>query len=601
MFVRNVVTVMALAWLGSAQDQDDDTYHPHAAFAFIRTGDRTPIILPGVSVLTALGANQMLTLGQNFRTRYITGDSPNGLGTEHIAGLSQNTLDNDQILVKTLDKQYLMASAQAFMQGLYPPHALGNGTGDASGLLADGTTVNFPLDGYQYANVHSTSELDAQSINVAGSQNCPIAMKDAMEYFTTEAFMETRAVNQGFYGNLSADWFNGLLNANEIDYISALEIADYLTYQYTHNSTIYHLLANDSEYAGVYDKVRHLADQETWYLYGNTSTSAANNQAIPGKTLAAAILNQFELVITDQTYGGDLTDSSYPLTLYIGDHEPMISLLSLIMADHHDSNFRALPPFASSIVFELFSTGANASFPTNKEDLWVRFYFHNGTDFSANQMIAFPIFGNGPSRTDMPWAEFQNAFEGIQMETLTQWCRSCDSPSLFCWGAGETSNVSVVIPGSDGEKSKGNVSPVVAGVIGAVVTLAVAALLFALAMLLGGVRLHRRSGSKKSDLGGFKGSAKLASDPDLSLAKNGALPAGISFVGAGAGAAGAGADGKKGHERVGSWELRQKEFGQKEFGPRGGEEGDEDVSPRGSFDAIDAVAASKPVEPHERV
>lgn len=269
----------------------------------------------------------------------------------------------------------------------------------------------------------------------------------------------------------------------------------------------------------------------------------------------------------------------------------MISLLSLIMADDHDSNFRSLPPFASSIVFELFSTGANASFPASTDDLWVRFYFHNGTDFSANQMIAFPIFGNGPSRTDMPWAEFQNAFEGIQMETLTQWCTSCDSPSLFCWGVGEQSNVSVVIPGSEGGSKQGSVSPVVAGVIGAVVTLAVAALLFALAMLLGGVRLHRRQPrSKKSDLGGFKGSAKLASDPDLSLAKNGALPTGISFVGAGAGGGA-----KKGHERVGSWELRQKEFG-----PRG-EEGDENESPRGSFDAIDAVAASKPVEPHERV
>ncbi|CAO2650775.1 Nn.00g020670.m01.CDS01 [Neocucurbitaria sp. VM-36] len=589
MFAHFAVTVMASAWLASAQEQDNNAYHPHAAFAFIRTGERTPIIRPGNPVLTALGATQMLTLGQNFRTRYITGDSPNGLGKEHIAGMSQNTLDNDQIMVKTLDKQYLVASAQAFMQGLYPPHALGNGTGDVSGLLANGEAIDYPLDGYQYANIQSTGELDAESIYIAGAQNCPMAQRDAMMYFTTDAFLNTKAAHEDFYKSLKVDWFEGNLKDDELDYTSALEIADYLAYQYEHNSTIYRTLANDSTYAGVYDKIRHLADEEAWYLYGNTSSSStdADNQAIPGKTLAAAILDQFEKLVTDRTSGGDTTDFSYPLTFYVGEQEPIVSLISLMMADYRDDNFRSMPPLASAIIFELFSTGSDATFPTNEDDLWVRFYFHNGTDFSANQMIAYPVFGNGPSKTDMPWLEFQDMFTRIRMNTLTEWCGTCASSSLFCWGVDKT-NINLILPGS---QQKYKVTPVVAGVIGAIVTLAVAALLFALAMLLGGVRLHRNPHSRKSDLGGFKGSAKLASDPDLSLAKNAAAPAGISFVGAGAGAG----DSKKGHERVGSWELRQKEFG-----PRNGDADLSDESRRGSFDAIDAVAG-RPVEPHERV
>jgi len=89
-------------------------------------------------------------------------------------------------------------------------------------------------------------------------------------------------------------------------------------------------------------------------------------------------------------------------------------------------------------------------------------------------------------------------------------------------------------------------TPQVAGVIGAAVTLGVIGIGFALAMIFGGIRFQRRDRGKKSELGGFKGSSKLASDPDLHLPKN-AAPIGVVA---------AEEDSlKKGHERVGSWEL----------------------------------------------
>jgi hypothetical protein len=335
----------------------------------------------------------------------------------------------------------------------------------------------------------------------------------------------------------------------------------------------------------VYNKVRTLADEQAWYIYGNTSSSGTDldNQAIAGKTLAASVLGSFQKVIADKMSAGDQNDMSYPLTLSFGEQEPFISLISLMMADWHDSYFRSIPAFGSAMIFELFSTGANTTFPTRQEDLWVRFYFHNGTEEGDNQLTAFPIFGNGPSRTDIQWKEFQNMFSRIMMSTLTQWCDTCSSPSLFCWGVDET-NISVILPST--RQRHYPISPAVSGVIGAVVTLVVAALFFGLAMLLGGVRFHRVQRNKQSELGGFKGSAKLASDPDLSLANNGAPPAGISFV----------PDAKKGHERVNSWELRQKEYS----GGGGGGGDLSDHSRRESFDAIDAVAA-KPVQPDERV
>lgn len=350
-----------------------------------------------------------------------------------------------------------------------------------------------------------------------------------------------------------------------------MEVADYIQYQYAHNSTINRAISN-----GTLSSMQALADQEAWYLWGNTSTSStdADNQAISGKTLASVILGQFQRRVIDQLSPGDKNDFSYPLTFLFGEHEPFISLISLMMADYKDGRFRSIPPYGSAMIFELFSTGNTTNFPSNQEDLWVRFYYHNGTVFDAKQLIAFPIFGNGPSRTDVPWLEFQDMFGRIMMNSLTDWCSTCASSALFCTGVND-SNISLVVPGKNSKHYP--ISPVVSGVIGAIVTLVVAGLVFGLAMLLGGVRMHRVHKNKQSELGGFKGSAKLASDPDLSLVKNGAAPAGLSF----------GPDTKKGHERVGSWELRQKEFGP-------------DVSRRESMDGIDAVTA-KPVQPEERV
>jgi hypothetical protein len=345
-----------------------------------------------------------------------------------------------------------------------------------------------------------------------------------------------------------------------------------------HNSSIYRTLANDTSFRGVYDKVRTLADEQAWNIYGNTSTSStdADNQAMAGKTLASIVLGAFQRLVMDQLSPGDKTDISYPMTVIFGEEDPIISLLSLMMVDYRDPSFRAIPAFGSAMIFELFSTGKNNTFPSSQDDLWVRFYFHNGTQYDNNHLTAFPIFGNGPSRTDIKWHEFQDMFSRIMLSSLSEWCETCASSSLFCWGVDEN-NITLYLPPK--QRKQYAVSPAIGGVIGAIVTLVVAGVLFGLAMLFGGVRFHRQR-SKKSELGGFKGSRKLASDPDLSLVKNGAPPAGISFE----------PDNKRGHERVGSWELRQKEFGTDLA----------DQARKSSFDNIDVIA-SRPVQADERV
>jgi hypothetical protein len=310
-----------------------------------------------------------------------------------------------------------------------------------------------------------------------------------------------------------------------------------------------------------------------------------------GKTLAALILGQFQKIITN--HGNTTNGVSRPLSLLFGDFEPLLSFFSIANVDYLGRNFHAIPPYASTMILELFTMRRNETFPDDEDDLMVRFYFHNGTEeLDDGGPPAYSMFRRGHSQMDITWADFQTEMSKIMVNQLADWCDQCSSSSLFCWGVDE-STVNIFLGESAAKKSK--VSPVVGGVIGAVVTLAVAGLVFAIAMLIGGIRFHRverRTGSK-SPLGGFKGSAKLASDPDLALAKNGVAPAGI--VSFGKGDADGEGRGRVTHERVGSWELRAKEADKGVDGPEGGDE-----SRRESFDAIEAAMA-RPVVPSERV
>ena len=260
----------------------------------------------------------------------------------------------------------------------------------------------------------------------------------------------------------------------------------------------------------------------------------------------------------------------------------MTGLISLLNLDTKSPNFKSIPSYASALIFELFSTIKEPS--PSPDNLWVRFSFHNATD--AKQLVAYPLFNHEPSNTDMSWTEFERQFTAIAVSGIAEWCRTCNSGSLFCWGAEAKKSLDDLPSSSPSSirELKARLSPVVGGIIGAVVTLVVAAVVFALVMVFGGVRVHRpqrnvdnNDGTGKGrGLGGFKGVAKLASDADLRLTSEGA--------------AGAVVDAKKGHERIGSWELKQKDFGKES----------EEVSRKSSFERIDGVVAGGRVEPAQR-
>ena len=127
----------------------DSVYTVWSSVVFSRTGDKTPYSLGDMpTILTPLGANQSYTAGAYLRNRYLGDYTENGVGGAPIEGLSANTIDVDQVYIGALDLQYTAASAQAFLQGFYPPLNQTSGntvqqddTAPVTNILADGTTV----------------------------------------------------------------------------------------------------------------------------------------------------------------------------------------------------------------------------------------------------------------------------------------------------------------------------------------------------------------------------------------------------------------------------------------------------------------------------
>ena len=506
-------------------------------------GDRTPFILPQTYTLTPLGAQQLYSAGSGFRDRYIVPpQTPFGEYSVStvINGIAEFQLDSNQVTMMSTVDQFIVASAQAFIQGLYPPLQLSSNDTFATSqsVLANGSNILPPLNGYQYPQIYTASRNDDNSIWIAGEVSCPAYTASSYEYYTSPEYETILDATAGFYEGLEEDFLNGIFTNSSVGYFDAYYIWDYLQYGFIHNTSI---ADHISEEALLH--ARALADELTFALNGNTSASGSTPgdqiRAIGGRTLATRIV--------EALYTNIDTNGQYDkMTLLFGSYEPMVSFAALAgLASEQNPQFYSIPDPGSSMVFELFSMSVNdtGEYP-DRSDLKVRFLFQNGTG-DGTQLISYSLFGGDPSQDTMTFDEFVSGMETIWMPSVADWCDVCSSLSFFCpafVGDGGSSSSNPTY--GAGPSSHRGISPVVAGVIGAVVTLVVVGILAAVLALLGGLRVYRMKTKGRSDLGGFKGGEKLASDADLTAAK--AKVGGIVTGSAPAGRL---------HERVGSWEL----------------------------------------------
>ncbi|KAI9748945.1 MAG: hypothetical protein M1815_002852 [Lichina confinis] len=527
-----IVAVAAGLWALLMNARGTSAVRIHASVVFAHYGERTPPLLPDMTELTPLGAQQMFSAGAFFRSRYITSRpaaEDNATASRPIWGLRTHRISDHQVHVGVAGAGPTAGSALAFMQGLYPP--LDNSSKgvvlSSQSLLANGSNVVGPLGGYQYPRMNSPSILDPDSIWLAGDVGCAQHAYSTTGYFSTREFAETSASSQDLYGNIAAKFLRGAAPGVPLDYRNAFPVFESVRYGDVHVRGIHEQL-QQSDLA----RLRALASRREYAANGNLSASGLvpgdQIRAVAGKTLAAKVLRLL-------TSNVESRGSARKINLLFGNHRPFLAFFALARLPDINTNFYDLPELGSIMVFELFSAGnataddddsGSDAYP-EVSDLMVRFLFRNGTT-EEDALIAYPVSA------------------GVE--------------------AGPTC-------GSRSGRRSTQMRPVVAGVVGSVVTLGVVAIVVAATMLLGRVRFYR-AGTKRpsADPGGFRGAEKLASDPDL---VGGKVQTG---------------EDDRGHARVGSWELtagkpdegRARTSADTRFEQPQGEEDDATVNPYAS-------------------
>ncbi|KAE8349584.1 histidine phosphatase superfamily [Aspergillus coremiiformis] len=486
-----------LASLASAQDLKEQVW---AVFAYNLYGDSIPSALPHPKALTPYGASEMYGAGSVFRDRYVAIHANDSTPSTRVRDLSPYLIDAEEVDILSTTDPWVVASAQAFMQGLYPPLEKSfNATfSDSSFQLADGSIATAPLGGYQYPQIITLESADPWSIKLDGHAGCLMHQVANTEYKYSPDAQEIAQGSAAFYSKIYPLSLSGVLDPSSADYANAISISEYLEYESLHNETLLHNINQED-----IDRARSLADHYVFATNGNITSTSANVsdriRTIAGRTLASGILDAFD---KNMNYRG----TNGKMTLMFGNHEPAVALTSLMqLASPQYENFYGRLTLGASMVFELYSleNGSNPVYP-DPSQLYIRFLLRNETN--SPDFRSYPLFGHGPSNIAVPYTEFQTEMERFSLGSTKEWCLICNSDATFCSGIEETPQTQFT--------SNNDLHPGVAGVIGAVVTLVTLALVAVVGIFVCGFRMNR---IRKSSLGGFKGSSKMASDSDVTF------------------------------------------------------------------------------------
>ncbi len=160
-----------LAFLTATSSAQTSSERVWSSFAFIFHGERTPLYGQVPPTLTPLGAQQLYSQGSYFRDRYLANSSSSAdddsLNSKPIVGINRDAINNHQLSIYSSTADYDVGSSLAFMQGLYPSNSQAfpyMDEGISTNQLANGSSINYPLDGYQYPNIQTLSVLDPSSI-----------------------------------------------------------------------------------------------------------------------------------------------------------------------------------------------------------------------------------------------------------------------------------------------------------------------------------------------------------------------------------------------------------------------------------------------------
>ncbi|EPQ27429.1 uncharacterized protein PFL1_04967 [Pseudozyma flocculosa PF-1] len=387
--------------------------------------------------LTVLGYRQQLFNGQDLRARYLLPTSPTAIG-----GIDSDVAENAQLSVLADaggEGGVIVESSLALLQGFYPPY-------DESITLANGTSVDW--SGRVQLIPVETVEPE-QSIAMEPWTDCRAWTQRLNKWYGSSEFKQKAAEANAFY-----DSIQGLLGSRPRLLENAWNIYDFLNVERIHDSTLAPQITDDI-----------LRQAGTWANYHETVSFSDADPKDIGNVAGQAMLS---LLLDGIAATANATD---PLKVNIlaASYKPFLSLFKMLSIPQLEDN---LIDYASTMVFEVYA------------DQTVQVVYRNG---SSGAFEPYPILG-ASSGSGVKVSDMEDRLRPYTISTLAQWCDACSTTDARGCEAlyrlnGTGSDHGVPVTSTYGQHA---VSPVVAGLIGAMVTLALgAALLGALAFFTG--------------------------------------------------------------------------------------------------------------------
>ncbi|KAG6909270.1 hypothetical protein DXG01_001332 [Tephrocybe rancida] len=228
----------------------------------IRHGDRQGFYqspttyTPSNTILTPLGNQQEFQLGSKLRQLYLNASSPS-----YINGMNSSLVNDAQFRVRADaggEAGVILNSALSLLQGLIPANS------DFKTTLANGSTIEAPLNGYQTFNtatsaVYNSTEFKAKAAEYSG-------------FLTSlKPYLDGRPVT--------------LENM-------ASPIYDFMNVQSIHNADFAKALP-----AGYLETARYLADFHEYRVFSDPQLSGIRN--IAGQTIIPSIISGFQSILSE--------------------------------------------------------------------------------------------------------------------------------------------------------------------------------------------------------------------------------------------------------------------------------------------------------------
>ncbi|EKM49712.1 uncharacterized protein PHACADRAFT_265304 [Phanerochaete carnosa HHB-10118-sp] len=402
------------------------------------------------TAITPLGELQEQQLGQYVGSVYLNSSSPSYFGLSTV-------FDSDTFSAQAdfADEGFVIIdSANALLQGLFPPNATANTI-----ALANGSSVTGPFQGYQYVPVDS---IGINDVSLEGFTDCNTQNTRTSAFYNSTAFQQKANESAAFLSQLPP-----FLDGRPVTLVNMWNIYDFMNVQSIHNATFAKNLPPT-----FLAQARDLANWHEWNVFSDSTLGGIGN--IAGTAMLPSVLSAMQ----------DIANSSNPLKFsYTAiSYKPFLSLFNMTGVNADGQVPPAIVNYAAALALEVRQ-------PSGGGEPFIRFQFKNGTDDDVFKTYNMQL-PSMSSPGDVPLSTFLSTFEPVAINTTLEWCLTCNQTTLR--GCGALLNASSAAASAPAPTHHDRISPVGAGFLGAGLTFAVYSMLLAALVLLGLLNFGKR-------------------------------------------------------------------------------------------------------------